>query len=217
MGALPEVHITAVETDQLRYPEAGLNAEKQQGTVASAVPGREVRGGEERLDLIPVEIFNRALLAALCGHCEYLLAVVQEPWFGQGDELEERADRRQPGVAAAGTVAAPALEGTQEPPDKLGIDVGKQKIGWLPVETAASEQQEQHEGVAITCHRVGAGAELTLEALSEEALDEQGKWVRRHDSSPSLKACSARSLASFRSSGTASMYHQVPAGLAWPR
>ena len=201
----------------LRYPEAGLNAEEQQGTIAPAVPGREVRDGEERLDLIAVEIFDRALLAALRGHCEYVLAVVQEPWFGQGDEREERADRRQPGVAAAGAVAAPGLEGIQEPPDKFGIDVGEQKIGRLPVETAASEQQEQHEGVAIACHRVGAGAELTLEALGEESLHEQGKRVRRHDPSPSLKACSARSLASFRSSGTASMYHQVPAGLACPR
>ena len=57
--------------------------------------------------------------------------MVQEPRFGEGDEPEERADRRQPGVATAGAVAAPSLKGVQEPPDKLGIDIGQQKIGRL--------------------------------------------------------------------------------------
>ena len=105
------------------------------------------------------------------------MAVLQELRFAHGDVFEERTDRCQPGVAAAGTIAALGLEEVQEAADKHGINVGDQQVGRLPTEATGRERQQQQEGVAIACHRVVTGSELVREALGEEALHMRGKRV----------------------------------------
>ena len=91
------------------------------------------------------------------------------------------------------------------PTRSASMSVTRRSVDWRP-RRFRSEDQQQSEGVAIACHRVGAGGELACEAFGEEALHEDGERVGRHDPSPSSKDRSARSLASCSSSGTASMY-----------
>ena len=206
MGPCSEIDVAAVEVDQFRHSEAGLRAQEQQGPVPPPIPGLEIRSGEERLGLVAVEVGDGALFVPFRGQGEHLVTVMQELRFARGDILEERTDRRQPGVAAASAVAALGLKEVQEAPDKPGIDVGDQQVGRLPSEATGCERQQQQEGVAIACHGVVAGSELVGEAFGEEPLNMCGKRMRGHDAPPSSKHCSARSLARLKSSGTASMY-----------
>ncbi len=206
VGPCSEIDVAAVEVDQLRHPEAGLHAQEEQGPVPPPIPGLEIRGGEERLDFVAVEVRDGALFVPFRRQGEHLVAVMQELRFAHGHILEERADGCQPSVAAASAVTALDLKEVQEAPDEPGIDVGDQQVGRLPTETAGRERQQQQEGVAIACHRVVAGSELICETLGEEALNMCGKRMRGHDAPPSSKHRSARSLAKLKSSGTASMY-----------
>ena len=114
----------------------------QKGPVASPVPGRQVGSGEKRLDLLAVEVVDHALLVALRGQGEHPLTMVQELRLVDGDVFEERPDRRQPGVSAAGAVAPRGLDKVEEPADKIGINVGDQKIGRLAAETIRGKGQQ---------------------------------------------------------------------------
>ena len=124
VGARAENDIAAVDVDQLGDPEPGLHAQMQKGPVPSSVPGRQVGSGEKRLDLLAVEVVDHALLVTLRRQGKHALTMVQELRLVGGDVFEERPDRRQPGVAAAGAVAPRGLDEVEEPPDKFGIDIG---------------------------------------------------------------------------------------------
>ena len=51
-----EVRVLAGEAGELRYPQAGLDGEQEQGVVAAAVPGPPVGGGEQRVGLLGGEV-----------------------------------------------------------------------------------------------------------------------------------------------------------------
>ena len=82
VGPCSEIDVAAVEVDQLRHPEAGLHAQKQHGPVPAPVPGVEIRGGDERLDLVAAEIGDGALFVPFRRQGEHLVAVMQELRFG---------------------------------------------------------------------------------------------------------------------------------------
>ena len=76
VSARAENDIAAAEIDQLGHSESGLHTQLQKGSITSSVPGRQVWGGEKRLDLLAVEVIDRALLVALRGQGEHPLTVV---------------------------------------------------------------------------------------------------------------------------------------------
>ena len=113
-----------------------------------------------------VRIVDGSFLVPLGRHRQHLLAVMQELRFIDGDILEERADRRQPRIAASRAIAAPGLDEGQEASDQIRIDIGDLKLGWLPLEPVRSVFQQQAEGVAVARHRIRAGVELRREAFA---------------------------------------------------
>src|SRR5580693_8046937 len=52
----PEVDVLAEQAGELRYPQAGLEAEQEQGPVAAAVPGLPAGGRDQRVDLLGGEV-----------------------------------------------------------------------------------------------------------------------------------------------------------------
>ena len=77
MGARAEHDIAAAQLYQLGDPEPGLHAEMKKGPIPPPVPRRQVGGGEQRLDLLAVEVIDHALLVALGRKGEYTLTMMQ--------------------------------------------------------------------------------------------------------------------------------------------
>ncbi len=122
----------------------------------------------------------------------------------EGDVAEEGMERRESGVTAAGGVATFALEVVEELAEEGSVEIGELEPGWSSAEACCREAQEQTEGVAVGGHRVWARPPLLEQAVGEEGLQERGKIGGAHGNV--LRTRVARSAASWRSSGTASMY-----------
>jgi len=214
MGAGSEFDVATVESGQFGHPEAGLHHQQEQRPIPPSLPGCDVRCSEEGANLRLVEILDHALLEALGGQREHLPALVKQCRFAVGHMAEERPHRRQPGIAAASAVVAPAFEMVEEAPDEAGIDVLDHQVGGTPPDLVGCKVQQQPEGVAVAGHGVRACAELIDQPPGEERLYKRGQGMRGHVRSPRSSDVFARSRARARSSGTASMYHHVQSGPA---
>ena len=95
-------------------------------------------------------------------------------------ELQERAQRGQPQVAAANRVVPLVLQVIQERQDQLGLDVGESHGRRRLAQLAAGEVQEQHQRVAVAGHRARADRALRDQILGEELLHQRGerRWLR---------------------------------------
>ena len=80
------------EADQFRYPESGLQGNKQQGPVAPGDPGGQDRGGDERGRLLRVEEVDGPFPLPLFRDDQHLLAVQEEGWLADGKVSEESLD-----------------------------------------------------------------------------------------------------------------------------
>ena len=92
----------------------------------------------------------------------------------------------------------------EELAEKAGVEVGEREAGGGTAEARGGEAQEQAEGVAVGGHRVWARPPLLEQAVGKEGLQERGEVGGAHGASSRVPV--ARSVASRRSSGTASMY-----------
>jgi hypothetical protein len=199
-------HITAGQADQLRHPQTRLQGEQKEGPIAPAEPGHWIGRRDKRFDFGTCQIVDRPLLMPLGRHREDSLAMMQKLRFIDGDILVERPDRRQARIAAPSAVSARGFDEAQEPSDKIRVDVGDLEVSRQAPEVIGGIFQQQAEGVAIACHRIRTGSELGCETFREEALHVDGERICLHCASRSVMDRSARSEASCRSSGTASMY-----------
>jgi hypothetical protein len=204
MGAGPEGDVFTPQGDELRYAQARLDRDKEQSAIAATDPGGGVRSGEEGGDLVIIEEFHESALEAFARDGEDLLAVKRPGGLREGHVSEECVDGSQAGVAAAGAVTAILLEVVEELSEESGVEVGEKKAGWGTVKSPLREVQEEAECIAVGPNRMGAGLALFKQALGEEGLRERRELGRAH-SEPSRRRV-ARSLASWRSSGTASKY-----------
>ena len=120
----------------------------EKGVVTSPAPARAVRGGDQGVDLVPVEVVHLLHLASLGWDVEH--TGDDRGVFGvtQRREAEERADGREPGVAGADAVVAFLLEVVEE-----GDDVGASRSAMssrsAPCRSGLHELQQQSPGVAI--------------------------------------------------------------------
>ncbi len=130
MRAATEHHVAAPQAHQFGCPQAGLDREQEQRMIAPSRPCRAIRCRQQRRDLFGVEERHRALHIALVGHGEDALAVQQPGRIGHRDVAEERADRGEPGVAAARAVTARGLAMDEEVGDQIGVDVLDRELDW---------------------------------------------------------------------------------------
>ena len=169
-----EHDVTAVEVDQLRYAQTGLQGQQQDRAVPAAYPCRLIRCREQRVHLSPIDEVHRPAHIALARHGEDALAVKRILRLVHRHVAIERADRGKTRVSAAGAVATDLLDMGEEVADECGIKVLNPQLGRWPVPPLARVAEQQSEGVAIACNRVRAGLQLRREAIREESLEQCG-------------------------------------------
>jgi hypothetical protein len=95
-----------------------LDRHQQQGSVPAANPGRPVRRGQQRVDLLRFEVLDQSPLVSLAGNGEDAATLVGARRLLEGDVLEEGMDRRWACVATPGGDSALFLKVIEELADK---------------------------------------------------------------------------------------------------
>ena len=207
-----ELNVGDVERGELGGAQPGLDREQEQRVVAASGPGRAIRCGEQRVDLLLVEERDERSVGAFRWDREHALDVVGVFGMAQRGIPIERVDRRQAGVSGAGAVAAVGLEVIEERGDGVGVEIGDVEHRRFPPATRGGEPQQQSDRVAVGGDRVRAGVALLEQSLGEERL--HGRSERTHE----LASCAASSRcpAIAINSGAACKYQNVCLGWVWP-
>ena len=133
------------------------------GSLSAAARGRAGRarwcgrGREQRFDLVVVEVVRScARWCRLAGSRSRAPIVCGVLGVAQRGVPVERVDRRQPGVAGAGAVAAVVLEVVEERADQRRVEVGEVESAGLLAGLLWREAQQQPERVAVGGDRARA-------------------------------------------------------------
>ena len=123
MSADAEVDIADAQADQFGDAHAGLDHEQQQRVVATAEPGGRVGRGQQRLDLVEVEVGDGVALMAFGRDRHHPGDRVGVLGMSERGEPVERVDRPEPGVAGPGAVAAFLFEMGEERADQRRVEI----------------------------------------------------------------------------------------------
>ena len=126
-------------------------------------------------------------------------------WFADGYVLEESVQSCQTVVSCPGTVAASSSRCSRNFPKKGASRSSIRSSEGARREALGCELEQQAKGVPVGRYGVRTRAKLFLQSIGKEALNERLKAGNAHRSPPSC-ASAKRSVASWRSSGTASRY-----------
>jgi hypothetical protein len=201
VGAGTERDVLAAEGGELRDAKAGLNGDQEKRAIAPPYPRDRIWGIEEGVDFLLVQELHDPAFETLAWDREDTLTEERVGGLRKGDIPEESVERREAGVAAASGVAALALKMVEELSEERGTEVGEHEAGGIAGKSCGGEAEQQTESVAVGGHRVRACAPLLDEPIDKEGLQKRGEIGGAHTFS-----LVARSVASRRSSGTASMY-----------
>src|SRR6187551_2808668 len=204
MRAGVERHVAPAKRSQFRDAQAGLDGDEENRAVASPNPGCRVGDSKECLHFFMAQELDNPAREALARNREHALAMESVGGLGKRDITEESVHRCEAGVTTAGRVAAHTLEVIEKLSEEDRVEIRNDEAGRRTAEALTNEAQEQTEGRAIRGDGMRARLPLPLQAVREEPLQQRGEVGDSHD--PSLRGCVARSVASWRSSGTASMY-----------
>ena len=94
----------------------------------------------------------------------------------------------------------------EEGADEGRVQIVESQPGWHLAETLGREAQQEAERVPIRRDGMGTGRTLLHESIREEGLEQRGEAGRELHAGASDPSRVTRSAASWRSSGTASMY-----------
>jgi hypothetical protein len=170
MGAGAEDNILAAQTDEFRESQPRLHRNEEQRPVPPARPRGLVGHCHEGIDLGPGEELDLPSMVTLYGYCQDALGQGSVERVMEGNVAEERMERRQSDISAAGSVAALLLEVVEEGAEKDSIKIleahGRRRL----LETALRKPKEETEGIAIARDGMRACVELTHEAVREECL-----------------------------------------------
>ena len=202
VGAGAEVDVADAQAGELGDAHAGLDHEHQQRVVAAAEPGGRVGRGEQRLDLVEIEVGDGVALVALGRDRHHPRDRVGVLGMLERGETVERVDRPEPRVAGPGAVAPVLFEMGEERADQRRVEIVDVQLEWLLAGLLVREGQQQPERVAVGGDGLRAGVALGDQPLGEERL-QRGR-ERGHESTSG--SCSRRRLISSSSSGTASRY-----------
>src|SRR5579863_3377074 len=112
-------------------------------------------------------------------------------------------DSSQACIPRAGAVLAYVFEVVEEQTDKLRVEVFDAKLGRRLAQSFFGKLQKQAEAIPISRYGIRTRLQLLKQAFSKEGLKERRKVGADHGcTSRSI----SRSVASWRSSGTASRY-----------
>jgi len=106
MSSGTEDHILALQADDLRYPQAGLDGHQQECAISPASPSRKVGSRQQRVDLSFVEVVDGFALVAFAGDRQYALAVEGVRGLVEGNVPEEGVDGRQADVPCARSISS---------------------------------------------------------------------------------------------------------------
>jgi hypothetical protein len=197
--ASAELDVATVGPCQLREPKARLDGERHEGVIPPTFPPVPIRSGKQCGDLLRFEERHVGLVEALLGNGQYLLDQLGMLGVTESGVSEQRPQRGETGVPAAGTVVPVVFEMVQEGRDHPDSEI-------LPVESGGSlsgpalhKVEQEHKRVPIGPHRGRARLALLGEPLGKEQL--HGGCDRAH-----LSTFSRRSAAKAKSSGAAERY-----------
>ena len=159
-----------------------IAVKQQRVLVAAPEPGGAVRGAQQRLDLLLIEVGDRGALVALGGDLDHAGDRRHVLGVAEGGVAVERVDRRQPRVAGRDDVAALVLEVVEERADQRRVQVGELQAVGLLAGLLLREAQQQLDRVAICGDRAWAGVSLGDQPLGEVRLD--GRGDQAHGVSP---------------------------------
>ena len=111
VGCGAEVNVADAQAGELGDPDAGLDHERQQRVVAAAVPGVFVGRGEQRGDLVAIEVVDGVALIPFGGDRHHPRDRVRVLGVLQRREPVEGVDRSEAGVAGSRAVAPVCLRG----------------------------------------------------------------------------------------------------------
>ena len=181
--------------------------------IAPSSPCRAVWCSQQCCNLVGVEECDCSPHVTLVGHCKDALAMQHQRGISHGNIAEERADRSEPSVAAAGRVSTRRLRVGEKVGHHVSTDIFNGKPDWRLAVPCTGKAQQQAERVAVARNRMMAGLQLGTQSVGEEALDQSRKGCGIHwIASPPWAI--ARVIARSSSSGTASRYQYVWEGLA---
>jgi len=115
----------ALQADKFRYSQPRLDRNQEQGSVPTPDPGRHIRRGDKRVDLIPPEVFNRSPFIALAWNRQYPVAQLGATWLLERDISEKGMDCRQARVPSPCSVRAFAFEVIEELTDKGRVQIAQ--------------------------------------------------------------------------------------------
>lgn len=205
----------ALECDQLGNSQASLNGDEKEGAIAAPEPGDGAGRAEQGFDLLGVEKFDNSAFEAFARDGKHALAVERVCRFRESDIAEEGVKRSEARVATAGGIFAFALKVVEEVAEESSVEVGNGQSRRGASQASRGETQKQAKRVSVGDNGMWARLSLPLQAISEEGLQQRGELGGGHGAP--LREPIARSVASWRSSGTASMYQYVSATWTCPR
>ena len=168
--AAPEGDVGVAHGRQLRYPQAGLHGEGEQGPVAPSCPAPGAGRLQQRVGLVRLQEADERAVAALGRNREHPgdeRGVLGMAVRGEG---EPRAQRDQPGVAGGDAHAAFFLKAGEEPADRAGVEVLEAELGRLLPAGPGHIGEEQPEAVPVGGDGVRAGLALADQPLGEVLL-----------------------------------------------
>jgi len=124
------------------WSRSRLGGQGEQRTVAAAFPAARVGCGEQHAGFGVDQERDRCAVEAFLRDGQHLLDELGVLGMAQRSVAEQRAQRGQPGVAAAGGVPAAVLEVVQERRDRIGAQIARHRD---PRTAPALDQDVRHE------------------------------------------------------------------------
>jgi hypothetical protein len=205
MRPCAQLDVLSAQSDQFRVAQPSLQRNLEQQEITPPQPGPGIRGFQKRGRFHFTQELHRPSFEALWRDGQNTLTVIGEGGFVNGNVPEEGVDCAQAIIASASTVVAIVLKVLEECGHELGIQILHPKVAGLSAVMLDRKLQQKSEGVPVTGHRVVAGTQLAMQAAGEELLEVLGEVGDTHCRPPCF-AVNWNSVASSRSSGTASMY-----------
>ena len=178
------------QLDQFGTRSPPAKAQVQHGAVPDAEPGRQVRGGEDRANLVHREMAHQFLVVPLGGNGVDLPHLLDHLGNAQLDIPHEGLDRGEPDVAGGCAVAALLLDMGEEVQHQRSIEVLEAELGWPQASTLTGEDQPKSQGMGVAFAGLRTAALRDRHVLAQEAGDQRGN--RRCPAPPSRRAAPRR-------------------------
>ncbi len=137
--------------------------------------------------------------------------------LADGHVVTEGVDRGEADIPCPRRVAPVLLDVIEKCADERGIQVIERKARGRLAEPLLGKPEQQPKRIAVGRNGMGARSLLADEPFGKETLQQTREGRGGRHGAPVFPASVSRSVASCRSSGTASRYQYVSWTCTWPR